>query len=695
MEKNYRVAFVGNPNVGKSTIFNNLTGLNQHTGNWIGKTVENAEGNIEIDGENFKLIDIPGTYSIMSNSEEEKIARDFICFGNPDVTVIVVDGTCLERNLNLVFQIMEITDKVILCVNLLDEAKKNGIYVDLKKLEAKLGIPVVGTIARKKKSLKNLIEVIKKVSKNEIVLNPIKIRYEKEIENHIKNVKELVIKENMNLKKLVSDKLFRWVAIKIIENDSDILGSIEENLKFDLKSDEIKRYIDKIKISTEDFKEIITSYFINFAEKITKEVCKFENNDYNLRDRKIDKILTSKKYGIPLMIMLLGLVFWLTIVGANYPSEILMRFFNYFQIKLIKFFVIIKVPKWILSLCVYGIYQTLTWIVSVMLPPMAIFFPLFTILEECGFLPRIAFNMDGLFKRACCSGKQIITMCMGFGCNACGVTGCRIIDSPRERLIAILTNNFVPCNGRFPFIIMISTIFIYGCFKENLFFGSILSTLVVVCVIIFGIILTLLISKLLSKTILKGEASSLILELPPYRKPQFSKILIRSLFDKTLVILGRAISIAAPAGIVIWLFANLNINGNSLLTIIANFLNPFGKLMGLDGYILTAFIFGIPANEIVLPILLMCYLKGGVLVNLEDIIQIKNILISNGWNILTATNVMIFSILHFPCATTLYTIKKETKSLKWTLYSFFIPTISGIIVCIFTNCIYNIINFIK
>lgn len=284
---------------------------------------------------------------------------------------------------------------------------------------------------------------------------------------------------------------------------------------------------------------------------------------------------------------------------------------------------------------------------------------------------------------------------MGFGCNACGVTGCRIIDSPRERLIAILTNNLVPCNGRFPFLISIATIFIAGAYAGgNNILSSILSTIAVIIVIIFGICLTLIISRILSNTILKGMPSSMVLELPPYRKPQFAKILVRSIFDRTLFVLGRAIVVAAPAGLVIWILANVGINGESLLTIIANFLNPFAKLMGLDGYILTAFILGIPANEIVLPIILMCYLKGGTLVNIDDTIQIGQILLQNGWTMLTAMNVMLFTILHFPCATTLLTIKKETGSWKWTAISFVIPTICGIILCMTTNFIYNIFKIV-
>ena len=398
----------------------------------------------------------------MSNSEEEEIARNYLCFGNHDSAIVVVDATCLERNLNLVFQIMEITKNVILCVNLLDEAKKKKIKIDLEKLSNELGIPVVGTTARKKKTLENLLSTLDKVCRKEIMPSPKIVRYPDNLENAIIKLTD-VLKSEFKLPSYT----YRFLALKILDGNEKILLSIEENFSISILGNEKithfkKEILKEENLNKKDLKSIITSSIVNRAESVAKDVCTFENPDYSKRDRKIDKILTSKIFGFPIMIIFLGIIFWITIVGANYPSQILLNFFAMIQEKLGIFLSYINCPTWLSDMLVLGIFQTLTWIVSVMLPPMAIFFPLFTFLEDLGYLPRIAFNMDGFFKKCSCTGKQMITMCMGFGCNAAGVTGCRIIDSPREKLIAILTNSFVPCNGRFPFLISIATIFIAG-----------------------------------------------------------------------------------------------------------------------------------------------------------------------------------------------------------------------------------------
>lgn len=688
----YTVALVGNPNVGKSTIFNSLTGMHQHTGNWPGKTVENASGICKYKNKNFLLVDLPGTYSLMSHSEEEEIARNFICFGKSNALLIVVDATCLERNLNLVYQALEITPNVVLCVNLLDEAKRKGISIDLNLLSERLGIPVVGTIAKSKKTLKNLMQQVENICTKKNENSPVKLNYGSAIEESISILEPLISK----LLETENKYLSRWISIKLIEGDKKILSSICKNLNVNLSSDEILKALDmvysrleKSNISKETFNDkIISEIFFN-AEMLAKSVCSHNKDSYNNIDRKADKILTSKKFGIPIMILFLGVIFWLTIVGANYPSELLSSFFSYIQGKLLVFLNYVNSPTWLTSLLIDGIYSTLTCVIAVMLPPMAIFFPLFTILEDLGYLPRIAFNLDKFFKKSCASGKQALTMCMGFGCNAAGVVGTKIIDSPREKLIAILTNCFVPCNGRFPFLITIATIFFGGL--AGGFSSSIIATIVVLLVIVLGVFMTLIVSKILSKTILKGMPSSFTLELPPYRKPKVLEVIVRSIFDKTIFVLGRAISIAAPAGLVIWLFANIQINDISILTYVANFFDPFGKLLGLDGYIITAFILGLPANEIVLPIILMGYAKAGTLLHLENLSDISQILISNGWTIITAINIMILSLLHFPCGTTLMTIKKETGSLKWTVLSFIIPSICGIVLCMATTAIWNIV----
>ncbi len=674
------IALAGNPNVGKSTVFNSLTGLNQHTGNWPGKTVTNAQGYCRHRDKGFVLVDIPGTYSLMASSVEEEVARDFICFGNPDTVVVVTDATCLERNLNLVLQTLEITNRVVVCVNLLDEARRKGISIDLDELSRLLGVPVAGTSARSGKGLEELMDKVSSLTDGKINPAPLVIGYQEDIEAALK-----ILTPAIEVNGATPNR--RWLALRLLEGDDTLLKTLKEKTELDPQEntalstslERAKSLLEQAGINREVFRDRIVSRLVSKAEAISSRVVSCQNKQYNLRDRKLDRILTSRRYGIPIMIALLGLIFWLTITGANYPSEALYNAFYWGEQRLAELFTLWNAPAWLYGLLVAGMYRTLAWVISVMLPPMAIFFPMFTLLEDLGYLPRIAFNLDNFFKKACAHGKQALTMCMGFGCNAAGVVGCRIIDSPRERLIAIITNNFVPCNGRFPMLIAIITMFFAGMAAGPI--QSVLSALILTGVIVLGVIMTLLVSRVLSKTILKGMPSTFTLELPPYRKPQIGRIIIRSLLDRTLFVLGRAAAVAAPAGLLIWTMANVYVGELSLLSHCAAFLDPFARLFGWDGFILMAFILGFPANEIVVPIIIMSYTATGSLVALDNLNQLKDLLIANGWTWLTAVSVMLFSLMHWPCSTTCWTIKKETRSWNWTLTSILVPTLTGLIVC--------------
>ncbi len=672
------IGLAGNPNVGKSTVFNALTGLNQHTGNWPGKTVSNARGTYIYGGITYNLIDMPGTYSLLSSSVEEEVARDYICFGDAELICIVADATCLERNLNLVLQILEITPRAVLCVNLVDEAEKKNIKIDFELLSDLLHIPVIKTSARSKKGLDDLCQSIA-----ESIQNPNEFTYNVSYDKNIEAATAFIAEDTARICGNTLNP--KWLALRLLEEDISFNSSLYNFLDFDIYADEgfnksfilAKSFLHSHGFDGEQIRDRIVSDIVRESEEIYKK-CVTVDNSCNDRDRKLDRLLTSKATGIPIMILLLFAIFWLTISGANYPSQLLYDLF--FSVEGWLYSLFSGAPEWISSLLVGGVYRVLSWVVSVMLPPMAIFFPLFTLLEDLGYLPRIAFNMDKFFRKAHAHGKQALTMCMGFGCNACGVTGCRIIDSPRERLIAILTNNFVPCNGRFPTLISIITMFFAGSIAAG-FMQSFVSTLILTAVIVFGICMTLAISRLLSMTLLKGVPSSFALELPPYRAPQVGKVIVRSIFDRTLFVLGRAVAVAAPAGAVIWLMANVYIEDASLLAHCAAFLDPFARLIGLDGVILMAFILGLPANEIVMPIIIMSYMAGGTIVEMESVGALHTLLVQNGWTAVTAICTMLFSLMHWPCATTCITIKKETGSLGWSIAAVIIPTVIGIAVC--------------
>ncbi len=605
-----KIALAGNPNVGKSTVFNALTHLHQHTGNWTGKTITCANGIVRWNGKAFCLVDLPGTYALHSHAAEEDAAREFLQSNTADCIIIVVDATCLERNLIFALQILSITRRAVLCLNLMDEARKKSISIDVPALEKRLGIPVVPCTAATGKGLDHLMETVE----------------------------------------------------TLVENNS---------------------------IKTTDQKNVTEfpplSSFVHAAEQIAAETVTVDARIPD-RDRRIDAILTSRRYGIPIMLALIALVFFLTITGANVPSEWLSYLLFACAQPLNDLITWLGAPEWLRAMLIDGGWNVLASVVSVMLPPMAIFFPLFTCLEDIGYLPRIAFNLDHVFCKARTCGKQVLTLCMGLGCNAAGVVGCRIIDSERDRMIAILTNTMVPCNGRFPAIISLITLFIVGTTQSSAK-TFLLAAISLTCVVIVGVFMTLVASWLLSKTILKGMPSAFFLELPPYRRPQVGKIIVRSLRDRTMFVLLRAVCVAAPAGLLIWCIGNIQVGSDTLLTIFAGALDPFARWIGLDGMILLAFILGFPANEIVIPLVLMGYLSSGTLVEINQLSDLAVLLAQNGWTSVTAVCFILFSLFHWPCSTTCLTIRKETGSTKWMLIGMILPTLFGVTLCFIVHSI--------
>lgn len=600
------IALAGNPNVGKSTVFNALTGMHQHTGNWPGKTVEIAQGLYTYHDRPFLLIDLPGTYSLSAHSSEEEIAQEFLASGQADATVVVCDATCLERSLMFAIQVLDQVERVVLCVNLMDEARSHGIHVDLPTLSQQLGVPVVGTAAGRNKGLDVLMDEIDRLACSD--------------EAQARPRTQHTAAQRAALAE-------RCVTLAVHRNRSDPLAG----------------------------------------------------------QRRLDRLLTSRTTGIPIMLVLLGIILWITIAGANVPSNLLFHLLFRLGDGIGTLLQHLNVPPAVCDILLNGIWRVLAWVISVMLPPMAIFFPLFTLLEDLGYLPRIAFVLDRAFCCAGACGKQALTMAMGFGCNACGVTGCRIIDSPRERLVAILTNTLVPCNGRFPMLITLVTLFFLG--GGGGLWGSLGSAVIMLAILVLGVGMTLLVSRLLTATVLRGVPSSFTLELPPYRRPQFGQVVVRSILDRTLFVLGRAVAVAAPAGLLIWLCANVNIGGTVLLVRITDFLDPLGQLMGLDGVILMAFLLGWPANEIVIPIMLMAYLSQGMLLELNDPLALHQLLVQQGWTQLTAVCTILFSLFHWPCSTTCLTIARETKSVKWVSIAILVPTALGFLLCTITATI--------
>jgi len=713
----YLVALAGNPNTGKSTVFNALTGLRQHTGNWPGKTVVRAEGGFELDGRRVKLVDLPGTYSLQAGSTDEEVARDFVLFGQPDVTVIVVDATRLERNLNLVLQILEITPRVVVCLNLMDEARRHGIGVDVGALSEKLGVPVVPTVARNGTGIPELLEAVQGVATGTVTTAPFRLaKYPAEVEAAVGALAEVIRRAYPKLPNA------RWVALRLLNADERVesavragdLGVLLERPDLTTQETDARRpppaaadtILDRATALrwtlSPGFHDALTEAIYDAARDIVvASVARgLKRAKFDL-DRTLDRLFTSRLTGVPVMLAILALVFWITIAGANVPS----RFLSWLLLDTVHpalrgFGTAIGMPDWLNGVTFDGMYLATAWVVSVMLPPMAIFFPLFTLLEDFGYLPRVAFNLDRLFQKAGAHGKQALTMCMGFGCNAAGVVSTRIIDSPRERLIAIVTNNFSLCNGRWPTQILIASIFVGAVVPAHL--AGLVSAAAVVAVSLLGVVAMFLASWFLSRTLLQGEATTFSLELPPYRPPQVLQTLYTSVVDRTLIVLWRAIVFAAPAGVVIWLLGNITLGGASLAAHAITLLDPVGLLIGLNGVILVAYVVAIPANEIVIPTVLMLTVLmlgttdvgqgAGVMFELDSLSVTGELLRAGGWTLLTALNLMLFSLLHNPCSTTIYTIYRETGSRKWTAIATLLPLAMGFVVCFLVTQVWRVVG---
>lgn len=590
------VALAGNPNVGKSTVFNVLTGLRQHTGNWTGKTVGPARGRWTLEGETYEAVDLPGVYSLEGGTPEERVAADYLDANPPDVLVVILDATALERTLALALELRPRHPRLVICLNLMDEAERLGLQIDCNALSAAFDAPVVPTRADRKKSVEALRRVIAVAAMD-------------------------------------------GPARQASDQSVDGAGAPMQK-----------------------------------ASDLAKTVTLSQPRPR----RDWDRLLLGKWTAWPTVLLLLFATFYLTVRGANLPSALLERGLDRLGARLSD--LLAGASPTVRGLLLDGIYGTTAKVVAVMLPPMAIFFPLFSLLEDLGFLPRAALLLDRPFAACGSCGRQGLCMCMGCGCNAVGVTGCRIIPNEKERLAAILTNALVPCNGRFPTLILLAGILLG---RSGSLSALATAGVLTACMVLSGAV-TLAVTALLRKTVLRGQDGTFILELPPFRRPRLGQILVRSVLDRTLKALGRAVTVAAPAGALIWLLGRLQVGGEPMLAVLARGMDPFAALLGLTGTLLLAFVLSFPANELLLPLALLIAGTGEA--------ALPALLAVGGAPARTALCAALFTMFHWPCSTTVLTIWQETKRAKWTLCSILLPTAIGMLLCAIVNAVFRILS---
>lgn len=665
-----RFILTGVPNVGKSTLFNTLTGLHVHTGNWSGKTVETAVGEFRRGGYDYTVEDLPGTYSLTPRSEEERIAMHALLFTPCDACVIVCDESRFFSNLNFILQVTDSVRGAVICLNFCESAERAGTAIDAEALSDILNVEVVRVNAKKKSTLDALLESVRRAANSKRC--GAACRYDEAIEKSIEKIVSAGEKVNtlpvftraVAVRALMGDSsLAEEICVRSSAGESEkrsFLSAVEQECKEMFTSGRTAEYVCE---KTADSVSLT-------AERLYSRIC--AKSEPTRRAARADRILTGKFLAYPAMLLLLGAVLFITVRLAEYPSLALERMLSALNSYIRAGLEHVGAPPWFVGVLCDGALGTLFTVTAVMLPPMAFFFPFFTLLEDSGYLPRVAYNLDRPFAACGACGKQALTMCMGLGCNAVGVTGARIIDTRRERLLAIVTNSLVPCNGRFPMLVVIISAFFAG--------SGIAAAGILLLFVIGSFAVTLAVTFLLSHTLLRGEKSFFTIELPPYRKPDFVHVAVRSLYDRTLKVLGRAAAVAAPAGAVIWCLSHIECGGASLTEHAVSFMDHVGAPMGLDGVMLTAFIFGVPANETVLPIALSLYgTVGGA----------GEILRAGGWGATRAVCAAIFTLFHWPCSTTVITVKKETDSVLWTAAAVAIPTAVGILLCCAVNLIFG------